>query len=207
MATVFKTINCPQCGAALENIVKYTKLIHCQYCDSLIVYEDENYKSAGKIAALSDEPSLLQLHKTFTYENITFTPIGQIRYTHDFGYWEEWFALDSKGEGFWVSVDEGDFAFESSLETLKRLPKLDTLQLSKKLTLNKQKWIVTELSYGICEGFNGQLPSDITIGERFDYVHLSSPNSNLLMTLEYYEDKTNVFEGIWVDPYEIKVAP
>jgi len=53
---------------------------------------------------------MMQIHKHFSYKNESFMPVGMVRYTHKIGFWEEWWVITNSGKGFWVSIDEGDFA-------------------------------------------------------------------------------------------------
>jgi predicted RNA-binding Zn-ribbon protein involved in translation (DUF1610 family) len=200
-----KTINCPQCGVSLNNVIKYTALMKCPQCGSVLVYENESFRSMGKIATLADEPSLLCLNQSFSYQDVKFTPIGKVRYRYDIGFWEEWFVIDSKGKEFWVSVDEGDFAFEVPFDIKKKFPKKSELKVSATIFFEGISWVVSELGEGSCEGFEGQLPEMIRIGEKFDYIHFTSLKGEDFLSVECYKDGTQkAYRGYWVDAYEIK---
>jgi hypothetical protein len=71
------------------------------------------------------------------------------------------------------------------------------------LTVGKQALTVTERNEAVCIGFEGELPEVISAGEPHRYVHLSGPRG-LLLTIEYSDDEAAVFEGHWIDPYEVK---
>lgn len=114
--------------------------------------------------------------------------------------------MDNGGRGFWISVDEGDFAFEKPFKVnTHEIPKLDSLSLGQQLPLFKEDWQVTEIGEGKCEGFKGDLPQIVQIDEVIPYVHLSGLTGQLI-TLEYFDDQVFVYKGEWVDPFEIKAA-
>lgn len=198
-----ETINCPQCGNTLPLKFKHAKLTVCTHCDSTLFLADDAVKFAGKQSMLSDAPALLQLHENFTYKQRSFMPVGKIRYAHDIGYWEEWWVIDNAGKGFWVSIDEGDFAFEDPITLDKPAPTLNETQLGRHYNFLAQQWQVTEINTGICEGFIGELPELIKKGETVPFIHLSGKNREL-MTLEYVFNTVRAFKGQWVDPFEIK---
>lgn len=201
-----KSLNCPQCGNALPLTFSFAKLTMCEQCDSTIFLEDEGVRLAGKRSVLIDRPSLIQLKTPFSYRHTHYTPVGYIRYSYGYGYWDEWWVLDNTGRGVWMSVDEGDFAFEYP-EKINRTSIPEFRQLHAGQTVNAQgkEWKITELGHAVCEGFRGELPEIIEHNEEFDYAHLSGPNKEL-MTLEYFDDD-NIYAylGKWVDPFDIKV--
>lgn len=200
------TLNCPQCGSALPLTFGFAKLTVCEHCDSTVFLEDEGARLAGTRSVLPERPSLIQLKTPFTYRHTQYVPVGYIRYRYEYGYWDEWWVLDSSGQGVWMSVDEGDFAFEH-VQPLKRkeTPAFSELQLDKTVTVLDKQWKVTELGHATCEGFRGELPEIIEQGEEFDYAHLSAADQ-ALMTLEYFEgDECYAYRGKWVDPFNIKV--
>ncbi len=113
--------------------------------------------------------------------------------------------IDSKGKEFWVSVDEGDFAFEVPFDIKKKFPKKSELKVSATIFFEGISWVVSELGEGSCEGFEGQLPEMIRIGEKFDYIHFTSLKGEDFLSVECYKDGTQkAYRGYWVDAYEIK---
>ncbi|PID50065.1 MAG: hypothetical protein CR991_03325 [Proteobacteria bacterium] len=203
-----KTFNCPQCGDALAHHFRFSKLVVCDSCNSTLFLEDEQVRAAGSHSVLTELPSLIQLHQPFQYLQYSYLPVGHIRYSYHYGLWDEWWVIDSSGQGIWISVDEGDFAFEhrqAIKHSANKIPSIQKLKLEQSLELFNQKWWVTEKGLAKCEGFRGELPEIIEWGERFAYAHLSGEHSELL-TLEYpLNGKVQAYLGKWVDPFEIKV--
>ena len=192
--------NCPQCGDRLAIHFKYTKLVKCQSCGSSIFLEDESVKLIGKSSVLSPEPSLIELYKMFKLQGKTFTPLGKIRYGYGRGFWEEWFLKDEKNQEFWLSIDEGDFVLEQKVKF--SLPFKSTTNFE--VGTQHGKYLVSEKGEGRCMGFEGELPHNIEIGEKHQYIHLSQGGGNL-MTLEFREGSSQTFKGKWIDPLDIEV--
>lgn len=198
-----ETINCPQCGATLELKFQHTKITVCSHCDSTLFLADDAVKFAGQQSVLSENTSLIQMHQPFSYKKKSFMPVGKIRYTHDIGFWEEWWVVDNAGKGLWLSIDEGDFAFEDPITLDKKPPQFNDIRLGQNYTFFSMQWQVTEINTGICEGFTGELPELIRKDEEVPFIHLSGANRSL-MTLEYIFNTVRAFKGQWVDPFEIK---
>jgi DNA-directed RNA polymerase subunit RPC12/RpoP len=199
-----KKINCPQCGYSLPIYFNYTKIIECPSCKSTIFLGDEVAKVIGEASVLSPEPSLIKLHETFEYEKRRFLPIGKIRYRYDRGFWEEWLLKRDDNQAFWLSIDEGDFALEKE-EKKNFLGSIDieTLKVGKFI----DDFLVSEMGFGECVGFEGELLEPIKIGQKHGYIHLSA-DAGKLITIEYdLYDKTKqikLFKGEWIDPFLIK---
>lgn len=204
-----RQINCPQCGSSLPIRLKYSKLVACEHCSSMIFLEDDAVRLAGKQSVMSEEPSLLELGRSFTYKTSSYLPVGHIRYSYGDGFWDEWWTVNNKGDGFWVTVDEGDYAFQKPMPVAKNL-RLDHFKLQQKIdgrAFNKKEtdhWTVYEIGSATCESFQGELPELIKIGETFDYVDLGQGDEKVL-GLEFYPDEIRAYKGFWVDAFEIKV--
>jgi len=194
------TKNCPQCGDALAIHFKYSKLVKCRSCGSSIFLEDDAVKLIGESALLAPEPSLIQLHKPFTYKNTNYLPLGKIRYSYGRGFWEEWFLKDEKNKEYWLSIDEGDFTLQKKVKIDLPFGHPSSVKVGKKYAA----YLVSEKGSGKCVGFEGELPEEIKIDEQHHYLHLSAGGGNLL-TVEYTAHKIETFKGMWIDPLEIKV--
>jgi DNA-directed RNA polymerase subunit RPC12/RpoP len=203
-----KTYNCPQCGNELPLQFRHSKLTVCSHCGSTILLEDNAVRFAGHAAALADLPSLLQMHIPFTYHNHTYTPVGLVRYRFQYGTWDEWWVVDNQHKGVWLSVDEGDYAFERPYKWLGNYPDIRDLKLGMELKQSQKIWQITEKELALCIGTRGELPEAILAGDRMGYVHLSAENQSII-TLEYplkSQDLPIAYSGHWLDPFEIKVA-
>lgn len=198
-----KTFNCSQCGNQLPITFRLTKLVVCDQCQSTLLLHDDAIALYGKSAELAPTPSLIQLQQPIKYLNKEYTPVGHVRFRYPMGFWDEFWLIDNAGEGTWLSVDEGDYAFEKPLDVLPFTVNFKRLRVG---SLVQKRWHVTEKDHAVCVGFKGELPELFTEGDIYEYAHLSSIGSKLL-TLEYDEETNEVSatEGQWVDPFEIKV--
>ena len=195
-----KRINCPQCGYPLPIYFNYTKLIECPSCHSSIFLGDEVAKVIGSSSALSKEPSLIELYKAFRYQNHNYMPVGKVRYSYGRGFWEEFFLKRDDSKGWWLSIDEGDFALEEEVDILVLGDfEVDSLKVGRFI----KDYMVTEMGEGEVVGFEGEIPEPIEIGKTYGYIHLSGAGSELL-TIEYDIEGKKLFKGNWIDPFLIE---
>lgn len=197
-----ENFNCPNCGGELSRKVAHSKMVACPYCESTVLLEDEVVKLAGKGGVMAEEPSLFVLGRTVEYEGESYMPIGQARFAYSSGWWDEFWALDGKGDGVWISVDEGEIAIEENHETSENLNE-SKLKLGARVSFEDEMFRVTEVDKGTCEALRGEFPEEMVVGDTFKYYHLSGPRGRLV-TLEFEDGEMFVTEGQWIDPYEIR---
>jgi len=200
LETPFKSINCPQCGGELPIYFAHAKLAQCKYCSSSIFLEDEAARLAGYSSVLAPKPSLIELNSPFTYKQKHFLPVGMVRYSYGRGSWEEWWIKDDSDEEWWLSVDEGDMVLEKLIENTEDAGLFSNPYIGQRVG---EKWMVTEIGKGECEGFAGSLPYHITIGQTHKYLHLSGYEAKL-KTLELDASGMRSYEGEWIDSMDIR---
>ena len=199
--------NCPSCGAATPPLLKHSKLAVCAYCDSTLFIEDAQVASAGEKSVLAEIPSILRLGQQFHVENWMFEPVGRIRYEYGAsdGYWDEWWVQLSTGKTKWISTDEGEYVVENEVELVVEVPAYDQFEIGARIELLGKQLRVTELNRATCIGIQGQLPEVVHPGDTHRYAHLEGGNGELI-TAEYEEGAVTLFEGVWLDPFEIKAS-
>ena len=196
-----RDINCPQCGDKLPLHFTYTKLAQCYSCGSHIFLDDEGARLAGKQSVLSLEPSLIVLNQDFAYEHKVYTPVGHIRYKFKRYIWDEWWIVDRNGNGYWLSVDDGDYVLEKEISF--NLPIYSNKEI--KLDQEIKGWSVTEIGEGECLGYEGELPEILEIGEKHHYAQLSKSHGEM-MTVEFFGKTKKLYSGKWLDAYGIRKA-
>ena len=195
------SFNCPNCGDTMPLEFHYAKIAQCKSCGSHVFLEDDAVRLAGKQSVLSEEPSLIKMHESFSFGRNSYTPVGRIRYSYGRSFWEEWWVLDASHKGYWLSVDDGDYVLEK--ESTLDLPIRSHTEL--RLHDSVKGYQVTEIGSGECLGFEGELPEIIEVGEVHHYVHLSKENGSM-MTIEFFAGAIKYYKGEWLDPYDFRKA-
>jgi hypothetical protein len=201
------TFNCPSCGSPLQRRFQFSKFIVCEYCRVSLVLEDEAVHNAGYASVSMDIPSILELNKQFEYRGWKFIPIGRVQYSYGRGVWDEWWVMDFKGAGKWVSTDEGDVAIEEGVELDSEVPAYDALAVGNPISLTiegqQMSGIVAEKNRCEMVGAAGELPFQIIPNEAYDYADILLFDKRIV-TFEYFKDGANCYFGQWVDPFDIK---
>ncbi len=197
--SIEKQFNCPQCGYTLALYFKHIKLIQCESCKSTIFLEDAAVRLSGDSSVLAPEISILELNRPFFFKQKSYLPLGKMRYSYGRGFWEEWWVKDTQNNEYWLSIDEGDLVFQEKIEVTYPDDLFTRLRVG---LVTSDDWVVTELGTATCEGFAGSLPKRITIGNSYQYAHLSGKNTRL-RTLEFTEGKLEAYEGKWISPFDI----
>jgi DNA-directed RNA polymerase subunit RPC12/RpoP len=196
-----REINCPQCGDILPLHFSYSKLAQCHSCGAHIFLEDDGARLAGEQSVLSQEPSLIILNQPFIYNNKTYTPIGHVRFSVGRYIWDEWWIISQGANGYWLSVDDGDYVLEKEITFNLPIYSYKEIKLNQKI----KGWSVTEIGEGKCVGFEGELPEIIEVGEIHHYAHLSKAHGDM-MSVEFFGKTKKLYSGKWLDPYEIRKA-
>lgn len=194
--------SCPSCNGPMVLRFRYTKMAVCDYCGSTVFLEDQGARVAGEKSVLVEYPSLLVRGQPVLAGKLQFTPLGRVRFDYRQGFWDEWWALDEQGKGFWISVDEGDYAVEEPVQ-LTQLPHPGKLIPGNWVELDNTPLLITERGRATCVGFEGELPERFAVGEGFTYFHLSGREGQLY-TLEFTKGPPDCHRGRWLDPFEMQ---
>ena len=179
-------------------------MVACPYCESTVLLDDEAVRLAGKGGVMAEEPSLLVLGRRVEHGGETYLPVGHARFAYPQGWWDEFWAIDGAGEGVWISVDEGDIAIEEDIDEPTQLSPSD-LKLGADVTFMGERFRVTEANTGTLAALRGEFPEEMSVGDSFEYWHLSGPRQRLV-TVEIEDGVTYATEGRWIDPFDIRAA-
>jgi hypothetical protein len=98
---VAKSANCPSCGAAVVFRSAASIFAVCEYCNSTLVRHDQKLEDIGKMAALVEDRSPLQLGTEGRWQGLHFALIGRIQMRYSQGLWNEWHLMfDDMRTGF-----------------------------------------------------------------------------------------------------------
>lgn len=196
------SLTCPSCGNIINQVTKSPQLVVCPACNSTHLLTNGSMENVGKSAILTDTPSIFEIYKTYKHQDWKFTPVGRVRYDYGDGYWDEWFVRSDSGKETWVSVDEGDIAIESIVQKGLSVPAFDEIKVGGALMINRIRMTVVEKNTCTMIGAQGELPFKIVPNESYNYIDLLGPK-RVAFTIEYQQNGTDCYKGIWVDPFDI----
>jgi hypothetical protein len=185
--------NCPGCGAPLEFRSAASTHAVCSYCATTVVRDGESLKSLGKLSALFEDYSPLQLGVTGRLQDKAFTVVGRLQYAWKEGMWNEWYCwfddpadTDSNGAGAWLSEDNGQFVWMVPSSASESLPPQESLQLNQRLRLAGREFEVSAITQAHLAGGQGELPKMVPLHQPFGIAELRN-SDGLILSLDYSE--------------------
>ncbi|MBS1129902.1 MAG: hypothetical protein H6R16_904 [Proteobacteria bacterium] len=196
--------SCPSCGAPVVFKSASSVFAVCEYCQSTLVRHDQNLEDIGKMAALVEDRSPLQLGSEGSYKGIHFALIGRIQVKYSQGYWNEWHLLFDDMRTGWLSEAGGEYVLTFMQQVQEPLPAFDGLKIGQRFVLASQTWTVSNLENAECVAGQGELPFKVGAGYPVATVDLRSQAS--FATLDYSETPPLLFVGEAVDFKLLKMA-
>jgi uncharacterized Zn finger protein (UPF0148 family) len=195
--------NCPGCGAPLEFKSAGSTHAVCGYCATTVVRDGESLQNLGKLSALFEDYSPLQLGATGSFQQQTFTVVGRLQYAWSQGLWNEWYcwfdkSLDdplSAGQaGAWLSEDNGQLVWMQAIH-MPSLPAFERLTLNQTLTLADQRFDVAALTQAHLASGQGELPKIAPLNQAFNLAELRNAEGEIL-SLDYSDpQKPSAYRG------------
>lgn len=197
------TMNCLQCGDALAPRFAAARMLTCPSCGTTMFLEDQVVRLAGQQGVLHELPSPVVLGTSFRAGRYNLLPVGLARYDYGRGTWDEYWCVPPSGEGWWVSVGEGEIAVQRPIAAhfvtgYRGRPALGTM-----VSYDDRNYEVQESDRATLIGWRGELPEPMVMGEAHDFVNCT--RGNLLLSGEFWGDGEAWFAGEWLDPWDLRV--
>jgi hypothetical protein len=202
-----KKIGCPSCGAEHELLDPSTISLVCDYCDNVIVWDEQGMKLSGKQSRLSEGFSRLYRGAMGSIQGKRFQILGRVRYSFGRGFWDEWYLMLDTGAGVWITEDNHELSLQAVLETGTQFGHYSNYNVGEDLKIEDEGFRIQEIGQAICLGIEGALPKDVSPDERYPYVDGASFNGQKTFGLEY--DGPNegmppsLFVGSWLVAQDI----
>jgi hypothetical protein len=195
--------NCPKCGTGLGEDLARFRMLNCPSCGTSLFLQDDRLTLAGDQGVMHDVPLLFGLGDEVTVGGRGYRPVGHARYSYGRGAWDEFWVLDSTGNG-WISVDEGDVVVQDPLH--RDAPDLQTPPpLGSNLAFRGVSFTVTEADEAACIALRGNFPEVLRVGERYRFVNATAGNGAFLSG-EFGDGSAQWYLGGWVDPFAVGVT-
>jgi ribosomal protein S27E len=159
-----RTASCPSCGAPVTFQSRASVFAVCEFCQSTLVSHDGDLQNLGRMAALLEDTSPLQLGAEGVYRSVHFAVIGRIQLRYGQGVWNEWHLLFDDQRNGWLSDAAGQCIVTFARWVAEPLPAFTDLQIEQPLLLDGQRFQVTNLERATCVAGAGELPFRIGPG-------------------------------------------
>ena len=199
-----QTASCPSCGAPVVFQSAASIFAVCEYCQSTLVRHDQALEDIGKMAALVEDRSPLQLGAEGSYKGVHFALIGRIQIKYSQGIWNEWHLLFDDMRTGWLSEASGEYVLTFAQFVPEALPQFDSLKIGQRFVLASQTWTVSNIENAECIAGQGELP--FKVGAGYPVAAVDLRNQANFATLDYSETPPLLFVGEAVDFKSLKMA-
>lgn len=196
---------CPSCGAPVKFQSAASVLAVCEFCTSTLLRKGEVLENIGKMAALQDDPTLLQITSEGVYKGVHFGVIGRVQMRYEDGLWNEWYILFDDMRYGWLGEAAGEFYVTFEKPVAKPVPAFNEIQVEQKIELDGGKYYqVTDIESTTCIAGAGELP--FTVGPGYEAPVIDLRNGAEFATIDYSDDPPRVYFGERVDAKSLKFS-
>jgi len=196
---------CPNCGYGFDNLRKSTRMFDCPSCDTTLFRDTDALKPVGNNGEMHAYEMLFGLNDTVTVDGKGYIIVGHARYDYGRGVWDEFYGEDSTGDGVWFSVDEGDVAVQVPYAGNAGPRQTDPLPVGSTFGYSGRDYTVTEADTATCIAVRGQFPELVQVGDAHYFINAAGPTGQL-MSGEFWDGGHQWFDGMWLDPFTLKIA-
>lgn len=185
--------SCPSCGAPVVFKSASSVFAVCEYCQSTLVRHDQVLEDIGKMAALVEDRSPLQLGTEGSYKGVHFALIGRIQIRYSQGSWNEWHLLFDDMRTGWLSEAAGEYVLTFSHQVREPVPTFAELKIGQRVILASQTWTVSNREEAECIAGQGELP--FKVGAGYPVPAVDMRNGANFATLDYSETPPLLYVG------------
>lgn len=198
-ASLVFTAVCPSCGAPVPFRSAASVLAVCEYCQTTVLRDAESVRDQGKMSAVLEDYSPLQIGSSGVLGGVGFSLIGRIQLKYSDGMWNEWYLLFEDGSNGWLSDGSGQYTLTRSVGAVPTAPRFEELSVNKPIFYKGRDFRVTDLRTADCVGGQGELP--FVVGRGWQAKVADLRKGEQFLTLDYSEaHPPQGFEG---DAYQL----
>ena len=184
---------CPSCGGSVELANRFVKMVVCGYCGNTLAVENDRLDPTGKAAALVDYPTRFRIGQTGKLRSSPFRILGRVRLEDEDGYWDEWYLQFDDGSIAWLEEEEGEYTLSRKTPLTSAVPDFDAARVGATITVNNQRFFITEKCRARISGAEGQLYYKIRINQPVRF--LDGNLGGRLGSVEYGESEIEYTTG------------
>ncbi len=199
-------LSCPNCGYPVPETVKTIVMQTCSSCDTTLYMQSDRLLTAGDAGEMHDSPALFGIGDIVKLGRKAWEVLGHARFSYGRGWWDEFWCEDPKGNGAWISVDEGDIIIQTPLAEDKGAPKRPGFAVESpvghRFSYDHEDFRLVEQGEGTCVALRGAFGERLSVGDVFAYANAQGDDGTLL-SCETDSSGSGYFAGEWHDPFEV----
>ncbi len=162
-------------------------------------------QSIGKMSALTNDLTPIQIGTTGMFSNEKFEVIGRMKVGYFDGFWNEWYTMGGGDKEGWLVEAQGFFAHCYPFAE-KEMPSQHIIKPGKVVDFGTLGYFeVEDIREVQCFYSEGELPVNAMKGRASMSVDLTG-FEDMMATIEYAEKETRVFQGAYqeFDDFQFK---
>ena len=185
---------CPSCGAQVSFRSSASVMAICEYCQTTVLRDENTIRDQGKMSAILEDYSPLQIGSSGFLDGLGFSLIGRIQLQYTDGFWNEWYLQFDDGTNGWLSDASGLYVLTRQTGTLPDAPQFAALSINQIVAYKSASYRVTDHRTATCTGGQGELPFVVGKGWQASVADLRVQAR--FMTLDYSDGyPPQVYEG------------
>ncbi len=165
-------VACPSCGAEVTFRSHASVMAVCEYCNTSVLKELDAVKDMGRMSAVLEDYSRIQVGTSGVLGGRQFSVVGRIQLQYSAGMWNEWYLLFDDGTTGWLGDSSGQYVVTIKREAAGPLPSFGSLSAGATVSVDSRRYTVAEVRTAQCIGGQGELPFKVGEGWRAQVADL-----------------------------------
>ncbi|MCB6183182.1 DUF4178 domain-containing protein [Leeia sp. TBRC 13508] len=157
----------------------------CEYCQTTILQHGASVEMAGKMSAILEDYSPIQIGTSGIFNGNAFQTIGRIQLRYEDGFWNEWYIWFDDGTTGWLSDASNQFVITLSDGEVSNPPTFESLIPGSIFSHKQSLFIASDVRTARCTSGEGELP--FVVAEGWELKAADFRSRNLFLTLDYSE--------------------
>ncbi|MET0264568.1 MAG: DUF4178 domain-containing protein [Duganella sp.] len=190
-------VSCPSCGAEVKFRSHASVMAVCEYCATSVLKDAESVKYFGKMSAVLEDYSPIQIGTAGVLGGRPFTVVGRIQLRYAAGMWNEWYLLFDDGATSWLGDSSGLYTITAAWQGALSLPSFEQLEAGRNYSINGTPYTAAEVRVAECVGGQGELP--FAVGDGYQSRVADLRRGAEFITLDYSDGpQPMVYTGVAV---------
>jgi len=188
-------VSCPSCGAEVKFRSHASVMAVCEYCGTSVLKDADAVRDLGKMSAVLEDYSPIQIGTSGVLGGRSFTVVGRIQLRYSAGLWNEWYLLFDDGGTSWLGDSSGMYVITAERQVEGSLPAFGELVPGRQYNVGAQQLVAAEVRTADCIGGQGELP--FKVGEGYQARVADFRRGGDFITLDYSDgERPVVYTGI-----------
>ncbi|WP_201799813.1 DUF4178 domain-containing protein [Andreprevotia sp. IGB-42] len=165
----------------------------CSYCQSTLLRDADSVRDQGKMSAVLEDYSRIQIGMSGLWANRPFSVVGRIQLRYEDGLWNEWYLWFDDGRAGWLADASGQYVMTTDLGPATDAPAFETLRPEFRYNRDGKSFVFSDVRTAQCTGGEGELP--FSVGAGWQARVADARSGKLFLTLDYSDGPARLYLG------------